>query len=62
MSLMALLLAAEARGLGATGIGALANYGPQVHTLLDLPEDEMVVTFRQAPRLESSAMRATAAA
>ena len=40
---MALLLAAEARGLGATGIGALANYGPQVHTLLDLPEDEMVV-------------------
>ena len=43
MSLMALLLAAEARGLGATGIGALANYGPQVHTLLDLPEDEMVV-------------------
>lgn len=43
MSLMALLLAAEARGLGATGIGALANYGPQVHALLDLPENEMVV-------------------
>lgn len=43
MSLMALLLAAEARGLGATGIGALANYGPEVHRLLALPETEMVV-------------------
>lgn len=43
MSLMAFLLAAEARGLGATGIGALANYGPQVHGLLDLPADQMVV-------------------
>ncbi|TPE51629.1 nitroreductase [Amaricoccus solimangrovi] len=43
MSLMALLLAAEARGLGATGIGALANYAPTVHRFLDLPEEEMVV-------------------
>ena len=43
MSLMAFLLAAEARGLGATGIGALANYGPTVHRLLGLPEAEMVV-------------------
>jgi nitroreductase len=43
MSLMALLLAAEARGLGATGIGALANYGPEVHRILGLPAEEMVV-------------------
>lgn len=43
MSLMALLLAAEDRGLGATGIGALANYGPEVHRLLELPAEEMVV-------------------
>lgn len=43
MSLMALLLAAEDRGLGATGIGALANYGPEVHRILDLPAGEMVV-------------------
>lgn len=43
MSLMGFLLAAEDRGLGATGIGALANYGPEVHRLLDLPEREMVV-------------------
>lgn len=43
MSLMGFLLAAEARGLGATGIGALANYGPAAHRLLDLPADQMVV-------------------
>lgn len=43
MSLMGFLLAAEARGLGATGIGALANYGPQAHRLLKLPADQMVV-------------------
>lgn len=43
MSLMALFLAAEAYGLGATGIGALANYGPVVHQLLDLPADHLVV-------------------
>lgn len=43
MSLMGFLLAAEAQGLGATGIGALANYGPEVHRLLDLPAEEMVV-------------------
>lgn len=43
MSLMGFLLAAEARGLGATSIGALANYGPQAHRLLDLPGDELVV-------------------
>lgn len=43
MSLMGFLLAAEAQGLGTTGIGALANYGPVIHGLLDLPPDEMVV-------------------
>lgn len=43
MTLMGFLLAAEAQGLGATGIGALANYGPTAHRLLALPEDEMVV-------------------
>lgn len=43
MSLMGFLLAAEAQGLGATGIGALANYGPTAHRFLDLPAEEMVV-------------------
>ena len=43
MSLMGFLLAAEARGLGATGIGAMANYGAAIHRLLDLPATEMVV-------------------
>lgn len=43
MSLMTLLLAAEAFGLGATGIGALANYGSVVHRQLDLPQSELVV-------------------
>ncbi len=43
MSLMGFLLAAEDRGLGATGIGALANYGAEAHRLLGLPEGEMVV-------------------
>lgn len=43
MSLMAFLIAAEARGLGASGIGAMANYGPQIHQALALPGDEMVV-------------------
>ena len=43
MSLMTFLLAAENEGLGATGIGALANYGGVVHDHLHLPDDEMVV-------------------
>ncbi|RNF33092.1 oxidoreductase [Paracoccus methylarcula] len=43
MSLMALLLAAEDQGYAATGIGALAQYGPVVHRHLGLPEGEMVV-------------------
>lgn len=43
MSIMGFLLSAEDEGLGTTGIGALANYGPQVHEYLGLPEQEMVV-------------------
>lgn len=43
MALMAFLLSAEDQGFGATGIGALANYGPTVHRHLNLPEAEMVV-------------------
>ncbi len=43
MTIMTFLLAAEAEGLGATGIGAIANYGPAVHDHLALPNDEMVV-------------------
>lgn len=43
MALMSLLLAAENEGLGATGIGAIANYGQVVHRALGLPEDELVV-------------------
>ncbi|EEE35580.1 nitroreductase [Rhodobacteraceae bacterium KLH11] len=43
MALMSFLLAAEASGLGATGIGALANYSRLVHAHLNLPETELVV-------------------
>lgn len=43
MSIMSFLLAVEAEGLGATGIGALANYSTTVHRQLGLPDDEMVV-------------------
>ncbi|MGH1331789.1 MAG: nitroreductase [Paracoccaceae bacterium] len=43
MSIMALLLSVEAEDLGATGIGALANYGAIVHAHLGLPAGEMVV-------------------
>lgn len=43
MTLMALFLAAEDMGLGATGIGALANYGDLVHEVLALPDGELVV-------------------
>lgn len=43
MFLMAFLMAAHDAGLGATGIGALANYGPEVAAHLDLPADQMVV-------------------
>ena len=43
MAIMSFLLAVEDCGLGATGIGALANYGSVVHRELALPEAEMVV-------------------
>lgn len=43
MTLMAFFLAAENHGLGATGIGALANYADVVHTELDLEPSQMVV-------------------
>ena len=43
MALMALFLAAEARGLATTGIGALASYGDLVHAALELPADQLVV-------------------
>ena len=43
MAMMTFLLASEAEGLGASGIGALANYGAIVHEQLNLPEGEMVV-------------------
>lgn len=43
MSLMTFLLAAEDMGYGATGIGALANYGHVVHDQLNLPDNELVV-------------------
>ncbi|WP_106746020.1 nitroreductase [Yoonia maritima] len=43
MAIMAFLLAAEDEGLGASGIGALANYGAIVHDHLELPQNEMVV-------------------
>jgi nitroreductase len=43
MAVITFLLAAEDAGLGATGIGAIANYGAVVHRGLGLPEDEMIV-------------------
>ena len=43
MALMALFLAAEARGLATTGIGALAHYADLVQDRLGLPHDQMVV-------------------
>ena len=43
MAIMTFLLAAEDAGLGATGIGAIANYGSTVHDHLGLAADELVV-------------------
>ena len=43
MALMAFQLAAVSMGYGATGIGALASYGPTVHAHLGLPPEELVV-------------------
>jgi nitroreductase len=43
MAIMTFLLSAEDYKLGASGIGALANFAPNVHAHLQLPDDEMVV-------------------
>ena len=43
MALMAFFLAAESRGLGASGIGALAKHADVVHEALELDPTEMVV-------------------
>ncbi|MDP5306551.1 nitroreductase [Paracoccus spongiarum] len=43
MSLMALMMAAEAMGHASCGIGALANHADVAHAHLGLGEDEMVV-------------------
>lgn len=43
MAVQSLMLAANAHGLGACGIGALAHYGDVVHAHLGLPADELVV-------------------
>lgn len=43
MSLMSLFLAAEDQGYGATGIGALANYGQTALDALGLGQDQLVV-------------------
>ncbi|UTH47785.1 nitroreductase [Loktanella salsilacus] len=43
MALMALFMAAQGRGLAATGIGALASYGDLVRSHLSLPDDHTVV-------------------
>lgn len=43
MTLMALMMAAESLGYATCGIGALANYGNNVHRLLQLPTDQQVI-------------------
>ena len=43
MSLMALMLAAQSRGLATCGVGALAKRGDVVHQSLVLPGNELVV-------------------
>ena len=43
MAIQSFLLAFEDQCLGATGMGALANYGAVVHRVLDLSKDELVV-------------------
>jgi len=43
MALMNFFVSAHSRGLGTSGIGALANYADVVHECLELPADEMVV-------------------
>ena len=43
MALMALQMAAKARGLGTCGVGALAKHADVVHDFLDLDDEELVV-------------------
>lgn len=43
MSLMNLFISAQSRGLGTSGIGAIANHADVVHEALSLPDQEMVV-------------------
>lgn len=43
MALMALFMAADDLGYGTTGIGAIANVGPDAHSALGLGDDELVV-------------------
>lgn len=43
MCLMNLFVSATSRGLGTSGIGALANHADVVHECLGLPEQQMVV-------------------
>jgi nitroreductase len=43
MSLMALFMAAQGMGYATTGIGAIANVGPDAHAALHLGDDELVV-------------------
>lgn len=43
MALMSFFVSAHSRGLGTSGIGALANYANVVHDCLALPQEEMVV-------------------
>jgi len=43
MGLMNLFISAQSRGLGTSGIGALANHADVVHECLALPEQELVV-------------------
>ena len=43
MTIQTLFLAANDHGLGACGIGALASYGPQIHSALACADDELVV-------------------
>jgi len=43
MALMSLFMSVESRGLGSSGIGALAHHADVAHEYLQLPEGEMVV-------------------
>ncbi len=43
MALMNFFISAQSRGLGSSGIGALAHHADVVHEYLQLPDNEMVV-------------------